>query len=349
MSKNRPHAIAQAKLNTLLVRLVPAAGIVAPEQPIAIGDDKVPEPDLTVVRGTPDDYPRRPPAGRDVALVIEVSDTSLKKDLGTMMAVYAGQAIPVYWVVNLARGGSRSTPSRRARLLSLGPVLRPGRRSARGARRSRGGPDRRAGRPALKGAACSRDWSRRWAASGRRRGGRGPAADRELAGARHPPGARRERGGQRLLPDGRLGRGGRFDVQAGPETLLRTNLGDLDEGSPVNLERSLRVGDRLGGHFVQGHVDATAVLRTRRAEGDWQFLAFAIDPPWTALMVPKGSIAVDGVSLTLVAVEDDGFSVMLIPHTLAVTTLGLRRPGDRVNIEADILAKHVRKLMEHLP
>jgi riboflavin synthase len=143
--------------------------------------------------------------------------------------------------------------------------------------------------------------------------------------------------------------GERFDVQAGPETLLRTNLGDLAEGSPVNLERALRVGDRLGGHFVQGHVDATAVLRTRRTEGDWQFLAFAIDPRWTALMVPKGSIAVDGVSLTLVAVEGDGFSVMLIPHTLAVTTLGLRRPGDRVNIEADILAKHVRKLMEHLP
>ena len=140
--------------------------------------------------------------------------------------------------------------------------------------------------------------------------------------------------------------GERFDVQAGPETLLRTNLGDLDEGSPVNLERALRVGDRLGGHFVQGHVDATAVLRTRRTEGDWQFLAFAVDPRWTALMVPKGSIAVDGVSLTLVAVEGDGFSVMLIPHTLAVTTLGGLAPGDRVNIEADMIAKHVAKLLK---
>jgi riboflavin synthase len=139
--------------------------------------------------------------------------------------------------------------------------------------------------------------------------------------------------------------GERFDVQAGPETLHRTNLGDLAEDSPINLERALRVGDRLGGHFVQGHVDTTAVLRGRRAEGEWQFLSFAIDPAWTALMVPKGSVAVDGVSLTLVEVQDDAFSVMLIPHTLAVTTLGVRRVGDRVNVETDILAKHVQKLM----
>jgi riboflavin synthase len=136
-----------------------------------------------------------------------------------------------------------------------------------------------------------------------------------------------------------------FDVQAGPETLFRTNLGGLEAGAPVNLERALRVGDRLGGHFVQGHIDTTAVLRERRCEGDWEFLAFAIDPAWTPLMVPKGSIAVDGVSLTLVAVEPDAFSVMLIPHTLAATTLGSLRSGARVNIEADILAKHVAKLL----
>lgn len=139
--------------------------------------------------------------------------------------------------------------------------------------------------------------------------------------------------------------GNRFDVQAGPETLLRTNLGARRPGDRVNLERSLRVGDRLGGHFVQGHVDTTAELTGRRPEGEWEFLAFAIEPEWTALMVPKGSVAVDGVSLTLVDVTADGFSIMLIPHTLAVTTLGLLRPGDRVNIEADILAKHVRKLL----
>lgn len=136
-----------------------------------------------------------------------------------------------------------------------------------------------------------------------------------------------------------------FEVQAGPETLLRTNLGRKRPGDPVNLERSLRVGDRLGGHFVQGHVDTTATLAERRPEGEWDFLRFAIPAEWTPLMVPKGSIAVDGVSLTLVDVGPDWFSVMLIPHTLAVTTLGTLAPGDPVNIEADMLAKHVRKLL----
>jgi riboflavin synthase len=105
------------------------------------------------------------------------------------------------------------------------------------------------------------------------------------------------------------------------------------------------VGDRLGGHFVQGHVDTVAILRERRRQGEWEFLEFDIDPSWTELMVAKGSIAVDGISLTLVEVRDDGFSVMLIPHTLAMTTLGTSARGDRVNIEVDILAKHVRKLM----
>ncbi len=140
----------------------------------------------------------------------------------------------------------------------------------------------------------------------------------------------------------------RFEVQAGPETLVRTNLGDKQAGDRVNLERALKVGDRLGGHFVQGHIDTTAVLSERRTEGEWEFLAFGIDPSWTPLMVSKGSIAVDGVSLTLVDVWPDAFSVMLIPHTLGVTTLGITRPGDRVNIEIDILAKHVRKLLGKL-
>jgi riboflavin synthase len=139
--------------------------------------------------------------------------------------------------------------------------------------------------------------------------------------------------------------GDTFDVQAGPETLLRTNLGSANVGDPLNLERALRVGDRLGGHFVQGHVDTTASLVERRREGDWEFLAFALDPAWSPLLVPKGSIAVDGVSLTLVDVGAGHFSVMLIPHTLAVTTLGTLIPGGRVNIETDMIAKHVRKLM----
>jgi riboflavin synthase len=136
-----------------------------------------------------------------------------------------------------------------------------------------------------------------------------------------------------------------FGVLAGAETLARTTLGRLRAGSRVNLERALRVGDRLGGHFVQGHIDTTAVLRERRPEGEWQFLAFTIDPAWAPLMVPKGSIAVDGVSLTLVDVASDAFSVMLIPHTLAVTTLGSLSSGARVNIETDMLAKHVAKLL----
>lgn len=136
-----------------------------------------------------------------------------------------------------------------------------------------------------------------------------------------------------------------FEVQAGPETLRRTNLGDRAAGDPVNLERALRVGDRLGGHFVQGHVDGTAVLQERRVEGEWEFQRYTLDRRWTPLMVEKGSIAVDGVSLTLVSVGPDDFSVMLIPHTLAVTTLGWNQPGARVNIETDLLAKHVQKLL----
>jgi riboflavin synthase len=139
--------------------------------------------------------------------------------------------------------------------------------------------------------------------------------------------------------------GEHFDIQAGPETLLRTNLGQKEAGDGVNLERALKVGARLGGHFVQGHIDTTAVVRDRRQEGEWEFFGFAIESVWTPLMVAKGSIAVDGVSLTLVDVGPEFFSVMLIPHTLAMTTLGSTRPGDRVNIEVDILAKHVQKLL----
>lgn len=136
-----------------------------------------------------------------------------------------------------------------------------------------------------------------------------------------------------------------FDFEVGPETLLKTNLGQLKPGNPVNLERSLRVGDRLGGHFVQGHVDAVGVIEKRDRTGDWEDVWFSCPPELSRLMVPKGSIAVDGVSLTLVNVEDGRFSVMLIPHTQAVTTLGLKVVGDPVNLEADMLAKHVAKLL----
>jgi len=134
--------------------------------------------------------------------------------------------------------------------------------------------------------------------------------------------------------------------QAGPETLSRTNLGRLGPGSPVNLERSLVVGDRLGGHFVSGHIDGTGALLSRQDQGDWSTFWFSVPPPLALQMASKGSIAVDGVSLTIVDSQPDRFSVALIPYTLAVTTLGLLTVGDKVNLETDILAKYVERLVE---
>jgi riboflavin synthase len=142
---------------------------------------------------------------------------------------------------------------------------------------------------------------------------------------------------------------GRLEFQAGPETLSRTNLGDLKPGYAVNLERSLRSGDRLGGHLVSGHIDGIGIVDERRDEGQWSMFWFCVPAPLTRQMAAKGSVAVDGVSLTLVAVEDDRFSVQLIPHTLAVTTLGSRRAGDRVNIETDLLAKYVERQLTWVP
>ncbi|HTN75420.1 MAG TPA: riboflavin synthase [Pirellulaceae bacterium] len=130
---------------------------------------------------------------------------------------------------------------------------------------------------------------------------------------------------------------------AGSETLSRTNLGQLTVGSYVNLERSLRVGDRLGGHYVTGHIDAIGTLDERINEGDWSHFWFRVPPALTRQMVSKGSIAIDGVSLTLVAVEADRFSIALIPHTLHVTTLGALELGAAVNLETDLLAKYVEK------
>jgi riboflavin synthase len=134
-----------------------------------------------------------------------------------------------------------------------------------------------------------------------------------------------------------------FRFQAGPETLRRTNLGELRPGDRVNLERSLRVGDRLGGHFVQGHVDAVGRIDRRVADGEWETVWFASPRELTSQMVSKGSVAVDGVSLTLVDVEAERFSVALIPHTMANTTLGFKKAGDAVNLETDLLAKYVAK------
>src|SRR5438270_2546975 len=139
-----------------------------------------------------------------------------------------------------------------------------------------------------------------------------------------------------------------FLVQAGPETLRRTNLGDLRDGDRVNLERSLRLGDRLGGHLVQGHVDGVGRIAAREQQGEWETIWFAVPPELAAQMVTKGSVAVDGVSLTLVDVLEDRFSVALIPHTLHATTLGFKRVGDPVNVETDLFGKYVMKYLQTL-
>ncbi|NBO93800.1 MAG: riboflavin synthase [Planctomycetia bacterium] len=140
--------------------------------------------------------------------------------------------------------------------------------------------------------------------------------------------------------------GSRFHFEAGPETLRLTNLGELRQGDRVNLERSLALGDRLDGHLVQGHIDGRGTIDAKERQGEWVFMAFRCSPLLTAQMVSKGSIAVDGISLTVVNVERDRFSVMLIPHTLANTTLGFKEPGAAVNLETDMLAKYVFKALE---
>jgi riboflavin synthase len=138
---------------------------------------------------------------------------------------------------------------------------------------------------------------------------------------------------------------GRWTFEAGPETLARTNLGRLVQGERINLERALAADGRLGGHFVQGHIDGCGTLERILRDGQWVTLWFAAAAGLTRQMVSKGSVALDGVSLTLVDVDEGRFSVALIPHTLEVTTLGARRIADQVNIETDILAKYVDKLL----
>jgi len=140
--------------------------------------------------------------------------------------------------------------------------------------------------------------------------------------------------------------GDTFAFQAGPETLARTNLGELAAGSPVNLELALKVDSRLGGHFVSGHIDGQAELVKINDMGDWADYYFRIPKELARQMASKGSVAVDGVSLTLVQCEPDLFSVALIPYTLSVTTLGSKKVGNKVNIETDILAKYVQRLYE---
>ncbi len=132
---------------------------------------------------------------------------------------------------------------------------------------------------------------------------------------------------------------GWWEADVSDETFRRTSLGDLRPGDPVNLERPVRLVDRLGGHLVQGHVDAVGIVV--RPVPDLQV---RMPAELTRYVVEKGSITVDGVSLTVVDALDDGFTVAIIPHTSAVTTLGVRQPGDRVNLEVDVTAKYIEKL-----
>jgi riboflavin synthase len=142
-----------------------------------------------------------------------------------------------------------------------------------------------------------------------------------------------------VLPDGQFS----ADVMA--ETLNRSNLGDLRVGSRVNLERAAAVNSRLGGHIVQGHVDGTGEVVARTPSEHWEVVRIEVPAAVARYVVEKGSITVDGVSLTVASLDDDGFEVALIPHTLAVTTLGRLEPGEDVNLEADVLAKFVERLV----
>ena len=133
-----------------------------------------------------------------------------------------------------------------------------------------------------------------------------------------------------------------FDVV--PETLARSTLGGLEAGSLVNVETALRLGDELGGHMVQGHVDGVGRVRASEPEGDGRRMWIDVPPEIAALCVEKGSVTVSGVSLTVASVEEDAFAVALVPHTLAVTTLGGLGVGDAVNVEADVIGKYVRSM-----
>ncbi len=139
--------------------------------------------------------------------------------------------------------------------------------------------------------------------------------------------------------------GRRFLVDVSPESLARTGLGALEVGSRVNLERALRLADRLGGHLVSGHVDARGRVEERRAAGDFTLFTFSLDAGLTKYVIEKGSITIDGISLTVNSCSGNRFSVSIIPHTLSVTTLGGLKQGDLVNLEVDIIGKYVEKLL----
>jgi len=141
----------------------------------------------------------------------------------------------------------------------------------------------------------------------------------------------------------------KFTVDVSPESLARTNLGKLSVGSKVNLERALRLSDRLGGHMVSGHVDAVSTILERRPVGDFVQFTFGIPAGLSKYIIEKGSIGIDGTSLTVNSCDDNSFSIVVIPHTMEVTLLGKLREGDSVNIEVDLIGKYVEKMLQAEP
>lgn len=137
-----------------------------------------------------------------------------------------------------------------------------------------------------------------------------------------------------------------FTVDVSPETMGATNLGHLAPGSPVNLERAMKLNERIGGHLVAGHVDGVGTVRERRQEGNGIVITIEAPPHVLRYCVPKGSITVDGVSLTVNDVTGRAFSVTIIPHTARVTTLGIKQAGDTVNLESDLIGKYVERLLQ---
>ncbi|HKJ66066.1 MAG TPA: riboflavin synthase [Desulfopila sp.] len=139
--------------------------------------------------------------------------------------------------------------------------------------------------------------------------------------------------------------GRRFSVDISPESIARTTLGDLTVGGVVNMERALRLSDRLGGHIVSGHVDCAARVTDITKSGDFTLFTFQLDKKLGRYIIEKGSVAIDGVSLTVNECAAESFSVSIIPHTLQITTLGRLKKGTKVNIEVDIIGKYVEKLL----
>jgi riboflavin synthase len=140
-----------------------------------------------------------------------------------------------------------------------------------------------------------------------------------------------------------------WKVHASPETLRLTTIGGWQEGTRINLERSLRLGDELGGHLVFGHVDGLGTVESIEPEGEGYRLRFTLPPDLAPLLAVKGSITVDGISLTVTEADDQSFAVAIIPHSWTHTTLSDRRPGDRVNLEADMLARYVARQLGTAP